>query len=178
MAFEGGLIGLLISSIFSSAEKALYAFPLTMIPQMLLAGLLIPVSPLNPFFVKQVDNHVMVQEAPREIVPGSMAPFLRYGLSPLMVSRWGLEALNDLYIHDNEKYSYFLLNQVSITLHPNDSAQARARLEMLSAGVAPPAKAIETSNAFLEYLAILSGFSLLFIGATAATLKHKGRHAS
>ena len=178
MAFEGGLIGLLISSIFCSAEKALYAFPLTMIPQMLLAGLLIPVSPLNPFFVKQVDRRITIQEAPREIVPGSMAPFLKYGLSPLMVSRWGLEALNDLYIHDDEKYSYYLLNQVSITLHPNDSAKARARLEKLAAGVAPDAKAGETGNAFPQYLAILSGFSLLFITATAATLKHKGRHAS
>jgi hypothetical protein len=94
-----------------------------------------------------------------------------------MVSRWGLEALNDLYIHDDEKYSYYLLNQVSITLHPNDAAQARARLEKLAAGMTP-AKACETGNAFGEYLAILSGFALLFIGATAATLKHKGRHAA
>lgn len=178
MALEGGLIGLLISSIFSSAEKALYAFPLTMIPQMLLAGMLIPVSPLNPFFVRQVDNHIIVQQAPSEIVPAAMTPFLRYGLSPLMVSRWGLEAINDLYIHDGEKYSYVLLNQVSITLHPNEAAQARARLEMLAAGVTPAGKASETNSAFPQYLAILGGFALLFIGATAATLKYKGSHAN
>jgi ABC-type multidrug transport system ATPase subunit/pSer/pThr/pTyr-binding forkhead associated (FHA) protein len=178
MAFEGGLIGLLISACFSSAEKALYVFPLTMIPQLLLAGLLIPVSPLNPFFVKQVDNHIVVQQAPAEIVPGAMTPMLKYGLSPLMVSRWGLEALNDLYIHDNEKYSYYLLNQVAVTLHPNDSVQARTRLERIAAGLAPDAKASEPGSAFLQYLGILGGFALLIIGATAATLKYKGSHAS
>src|SRR5208282_4042318 len=100
-----GLIGLLISSIFSTAEKALYVFPMTMIPQLLLGGLLIPVSALHPFFVHQVGNQITVQQAPPEIVPGAMTPFLKYALSPLMVSRWGLEALNDLYIHDNEPYS-------------------------------------------------------------------------
>jgi hypothetical protein len=178
MAFEGGLIGLLISAFFSTAEKALYVFPLTMIPQLLLAGLLIPVSPLNPFFVKQVDKHIVVQQAPAEIVPGAMTPVLRYGLSPLMVSRWGLEALNDLYIHDNEKYSYYLLNQIAVTLHPNDSAQARARLERLAAGQAPDPNASEPGSAFPEYLAILGGYSLLLIIVTAATLKYKGSHAS
>jgi hypothetical protein len=145
---------------------------------MLLAGMLIPVSPLNPFFVRQVDNHIIVQQAPSEIVPSAMTPFLRYGLSPLMVSRWGLEAINDLYIHDGEKYSYVLLNQVSITLHPNEAAQARARLEMLAAGSASAGKTSETSSAFPQYLAILGGFALVFICATAATLKYKGSHAS
>ena len=178
MAFEGGLIGLLISSLFSSAEKALYVFPLTMIPQLLLAGLLIPVSPLNPFFVRQVDKHIVVEAAPPEIIPGSMTPLLKYGLSPLMVSRWGLEALNDLYIHDNEKYSYYLLNQISVTLHPHDAAQARARLERIAAGGAPAAEASETASAYPQYLAILAGVSLLLTGAIAGTLKFRGRHAS
>jgi hypothetical protein len=179
MAFEGGLIGLLISSLFSSAEKALYVFPLTMIPQLLLAGMLIPVSPLSPFFVRQTaPNHIEVQQAPSEIVPGPMTPFLRYALSPLMVSRWGLEALNDLYIHDNEKYSYYLLNQIAITLHPNEAAVARARLERMAAGLPPDPKDKDSGSAFLQYLAILAGFSLLFVGATAGTLAYKGKHAS
>jgi ABC-type multidrug transport system ATPase subunit/pSer/pThr/pTyr-binding forkhead associated (FHA) protein len=178
MAFEGGLIGLLISSTFSSAEKALYVFPLTMIPQLLLAGMLIPVSPLNPFFVRQAGTHIEIQQAPAEIVPASMTPFLRYGLSPLMVSRWGLEGLNDLYIHDNEKYSYYLLNQISITLHPNEAAQARAHLERVAAGLPPDSNDRESGSAFPQYMAILGGFSVLFIGATAAVLRYKGNHAS
>jgi ABC-type multidrug transport system ATPase subunit/pSer/pThr/pTyr-binding forkhead associated (FHA) protein len=177
MAFEGGLIGLLISSLFSSAEKALYVFPLTMIPQLLLAGLLIPVSPLHPFFVKQVDRHIVVQAAPAEIVPGAMTPFLKYGLSPLMVSRWGLEALNDLYIHDNEKYSYALLNQISLTLHPHDAAQARARLEKIAAGGAADPEPAESGSAYPQYLAILAGISLLLTGTIAVTLKYRGSHA-
>jgi hypothetical protein len=53
LTIEGGLIGLLISSIFSSAEKALYAFPLSMIPQLLLAGMLIPVTTLHPYYPVQ-----------------------------------------------------------------------------------------------------------------------------
>jgi len=178
MAFEGGLIGLLISSLFSSAEKALYVFPLTMIPQLLLAGMLIPVSTLNPFFVRQIDKQIVIQQAPPEIVPAAMTPFLRSGLSPLMVSRWGLEALNDVYIHDNERYSYYLLNQISITLHPHETEQARARIERLAAGLPPLSKDSENSSAFPQYLAILGGFSLLFIATTAATLKYKGSHAS
>jgi ABC-type multidrug transport system permease subunit len=177
MAFEGGLIGLLISAVFSSAEKALYVFPLTMIPQLLLAGMLIPVTVLSPFYVQQAGSHVVIQQVPPEIVPGAMTPVLKYALSPLMVSRWGLEALNDLYIHDKEKYSYYLMNQIAITLHPNDSRQARARLERLAAGL-PPGETGETGSALVQYLGILGGFCLLFIGATAATLKFKGRHAS
>jgi ABC transport system ATP-binding/permease protein len=177
MTVEGGLIGLLISAIFSTAEKALYAFPLTMIPQLLLAGLLIPVSPLKPFYVQfSPDHHMVVKQAPPEMLIGAMTPALKYGLSPLMVSRWGLEALNDLYIHDNEKYSYYLMNQIAITLHPNDAAEAQAALEMQAKGAAPPNS--QSHDAFMQYLAILGGFAALLIFATAAALKQKGSHAS
>jgi uncharacterized membrane protein YqaE (UPF0057 family) len=179
MTVEGGLIGLLISSVFSTAEKALYAFPLTMIPQLLLAGLLIPVTPIKPFYVHRLpDNHIVVKQAPPEMILGAMTPTLKYGLSPIMVSRWGLEALNDIYIHDNEKYSYYLLNQVAITLHPNDAAEAQAALEMQAKGMVPPSDHRESHNAFSRYLAILGGFAGLFTLATAAALKHKGSHAS
>jgi ABC-type multidrug transport system ATPase subunit/pSer/pThr/pTyr-binding forkhead associated (FHA) protein len=181
LTFEGGLIGLLISSIFSTAEKALYVFPLTMIPQLLLAGLLMPVAPIVPFFPRLVDHHVAIEEAPPEMAQPAMTPFLRYVASPLMVSRWGLEGLNDLYIHDNEKYSYYLLNFTYITLHPHDAAQARARLERMQM----PAKAGsfhdetgETESAFPAYVAILGGFALLLASATAVALKWKESHAS
>jgi ABC-type multidrug transport system ATPase subunit/pSer/pThr/pTyr-binding forkhead associated (FHA) protein len=179
MTVEGGLIGLLISSIFSTAEKALYAFPLTMIPQLLLAGLLIPVTPLKPFYVQMSpDNHIVVKQAPPEMIVGAMTPTLKYGLSPLMVSRWGLEAVNDLYIHDNEKYSYYLMNQIAITLHPNDAVEAQAALEMQAKGEMLPSDRPESRSAFPRYLAILGGFAGLLVLATSAALKHKGSHAS
>ena len=53
-----------------------------------------------------------------------------------MVSRWGLEALTDLFIHDNKDYSFPLLNAVASTLHPQDAARIRAHLEkMRSQGI-------------------------------------------
>ncbi len=179
MTVEGGLIGLLISSLFSTAEKALYVFPLTMIPQLLLAGLLIPVVTLKPFYpVIQPDNRVEIREVPSQLVPSGMGPVLRYGLSPLMVSRWGLEALTDLFIHDNKDYSFPLLNAVASTLHPQDAARIRAHLEkMRSQGISAAGPFPETPNAFPQYLAILGGFAVLFLGATAFVMKWKESHA-
>jgi ABC-type multidrug transport system ATPase subunit/pSer/pThr/pTyr-binding forkhead associated (FHA) protein len=179
MSIEGGLIGLLISSVFSTAEKALYVFPLTMIPQLLLAGLLIPVITLKPFYpVVLPENRVEVREVPPQLVPSGMGPALRYGLSPLMVSRWGLEALTDLFIHDNKDYSFPLLNAVSITLHPGDAARVREQLErMRTQGVAAAGPLPETANAFPQYLGILGVFALVFLGGTALALKWKENNA-
>src|SRR5262249_28960220 len=87
LGVQGGLIGLLISAIASSAEKALYAFPLTMIPQLLLAGLLIPVSVLHPFYPRLVNDRWQVAEVPHELQQKSMGKAFRYGLSPLMAGR-------------------------------------------------------------------------------------------
>jgi len=83
LTLVGGLTGLLISSIFATAEKALYVFPLTMIPQMLLAGLLIPVNTIHPFYaVEQPNQQVELQALPATLVPTGMSPALKYGLSP------------------------------------------------------------------------------------------------
>jgi ABC-type multidrug transport system ATPase subunit/pSer/pThr/pTyr-binding forkhead associated (FHA) protein len=179
MTIQGGLIGLLISSVFSTAEKALYAFPLTMIPQLLLAGLLIPVVTLKPFIpVLLPNNRLEIQQLPAVLAPAGMGPVLRYGLSPLVVSRWGLEAISDLYIHDNKEYSFPILNYVSITLHPNDASQMRAQLEKIQVGgSAAAAEWNETPNAFLGYLGILAGFAVVLIGATALALKGKESRA-
>jgi ABC-type transport system involved in multi-copper enzyme maturation permease subunit len=176
MTIEGGLIGLLISAVFSTAEKALYVFPLTMIPQLLLAGLLIPVVTLKPFYPMVLpDNRLEIREIPAQLVPTGMGPVLRYGLSPLMVSRWGLEAITDLYIHDNNPtYSFSLLNAVSSTLHPGDAPRIRAHLEKMQAqGIAAAGPIPETPNAFPQYLGILGGFAVLSLAATAIALKRK-----
>ena len=184
MTIEGGLIGLLISSVFSTAEKALYVFPLTMIPQLLLAGLLIPVVTLKPFYpdrdaLRENPPRVVVREVPSIMVPTGRSQILRYGLSPLMPSRWGLEAITDMYIHDKDGYrdggyGFALLNSVYSTLHPGDAARIRAHLEKMQAqGIANAGPLPETSNAFFQYVGILGGFAVVFLGATALALKRK-----
>jgi ABC-type transport system involved in multi-copper enzyme maturation permease subunit len=48
VAVNGTLIGLLISSLVSSPEKALSLFPLVLIPELLLCGLFLPVKQIQP----------------------------------------------------------------------------------------------------------------------------------
>jgi ABC-type multidrug transport system ATPase subunit/pSer/pThr/pTyr-binding forkhead associated (FHA) protein len=47
VAVNGTLIGLLISSLVASPEKALSLFPLVLIPELLLCGLFLPVNPIQ-----------------------------------------------------------------------------------------------------------------------------------
>ncbi|SNT19540.1 ABC-type multidrug transport system, ATPase component [Granulicella rosea] len=161
MGIQGGLIGLLISAIASTSERALYTFPLVMIPELLLAGLLIPVHSTAPAAnVSAVPGLVM--QLPYE-GGRQMNGFLADGLSPLMVSRWGLEAMRDLYVHDAiarplhggyaetialaakagvtsipsalrppADYRYPLLSSISSTFHPNDMRDALRPLPPLA----------------------------------------------
>jgi hypothetical protein len=183
LTIEGALIGLLISAVCSTAEKALYAFPLTMIPQLLLAGLLIPTATITPFYpVQSAGGQVVaIQQLPR--TPAMIKP-LAYGVSPLMVSRWGFEGLCDLYMHDREPgtelrkgYSYQLLSAVAITLHQDDSADARAELDgTLARGGNSTMPVQQDSNTFGWYVAILGAFALVFITAIGVALKRKESH--
>jgi len=177
LTLVGGLMGLLISSVFSTAEKALYVFPLTMIPQMLLAGLLIPVNTIHSFYaVERPNQQVELQELPAALIPTGMTPALKYGLSPLMVSRWGLEGIADLYIHDGEKYSYLLLNNIYTSLHPDELAKARAEAERKIREADPrPAKLGPT--AFWRYFGIVAGYGGLLIGGIIIALRRKEHHA-
>jgi ABC-type multidrug transport system ATPase subunit/pSer/pThr/pTyr-binding forkhead associated (FHA) protein len=181
MTIEGALIGLVISAVCSTPEKALYAFPLTMIPQLLLAGLLIPTAAITPFYPVQSTGGQIVEIRELSTTPG-MIKTLAYGVSPLMVSRWGLEGLSDLYVHDHEQgtalrkaYGYQLLSTVAITLHQDDSADARAELEGTVAGGAATIPAQRYST-FGEYVGILGVFALVFITAIAGALKRKESH--
>jgi hypothetical protein len=103
-------------------------------------------------------------------------------LSPMMVARWGLEGLADLYVHDPISgqaldYRFPLLSSVAITLHPEDASQARTRI------ASPPgqeacsyeffrAENLKDRNAMPQYLLIQGGFILLMIAATAIAI-HK-----
>jgi ABC-type multidrug transport system ATPase subunit/pSer/pThr/pTyr-binding forkhead associated (FHA) protein len=48
VAVNGSLIGLLISSLVSTPDKALTLFPLVLIPELLLCGLFLPSAPVDP----------------------------------------------------------------------------------------------------------------------------------
>jgi len=175
VGIQGGLIGLLISAIASSAEKALYAFPLTMIPQLLLAGLLIPVIPLHPFYPKIVNDQIQVVDVPAELQQRGMGKTFHYVLSPLMPARWGLEGLADLYIHDNERYSFALLNSVAITFHPDDARAMRTALEQSTGGENLPS----SPPATLKYLGVLGIFMVVMSAGVGLALvrKEKTAHA-
>lgn len=173
LGIQGGLIGLLISAVASSAEKALYAFPLTMIPQLLLAGLLIPVTPLHPFYPRIVNDRIQVVDVPAELQQRGMGKTFHYVLSPLMAARWGLEGLADLYIHDNERYSFALLNSVAITFHPGDAQTMRAAITQNSPGENPPS----SPPATLDYVGVLGIFTVLMSAGVAFALVQKEKKA-
>ncbi len=56
VAVDGGLIGLLISSLVNSPDKALALFPLALIPELLLAGLFLPVNRIQPIIPITVEQ--------------------------------------------------------------------------------------------------------------------------
>ncbi len=56
VAANGSLIGLLISSLVSTPEKALTLFPLVLIPELLLCGLFLPVRPIQTIIPVTVEQ--------------------------------------------------------------------------------------------------------------------------
>lgn len=184
--WNGALLGLLISALVKRAETALLLFPVTLIPQLLLAGLFIPVHALHPFYarVNAGNGQVQIISLPPEISPGGMNGPLRWGLSPLMASRWGLEGLADLYIHDGRPHSLRLADAISISLHPQDGAHLRAWISGLKTapGDAPPsAMVVLGESAFAAYFGILLIFAAIMIAGITFALRwqssRQGTHA-
>jgi ABC-type multidrug transport system ATPase subunit len=67
VAANGSLIGLLISSLVTTPEKALTLFPLILIPELLLCGLFLPVRPIQtiiPITVEQLIEGKMFAQPP------------------------------------------------------------------------------------------------------------------
>ena len=75
VAVNGSLIGLLISSLVSTPEKALTLFPLILIPELLLCGLFLPVRPIQtiiPITVEQLlEGKLFAQPEAKAGKPGS-----------------------------------------------------------------------------------------------------------
>jgi len=173
LTLEGALIGLVISSLASNPEKALYIFPLALIPQLLLAGLFIPVQkPENVYMFMEVGGQ-QVRKSDNHNLPVGMQPLLHYVASPLMVGRWGLEALCDLYVHDYEKYSYLILDGVTISLHSGEFRRADRHFN--ASGNSSSSIGSDVDTALPAYLAVLTLFAAVMIGTTGLALKLKDR---
>ncbi len=201
MTLQGALLGLVISALARTSAQAMYIFPLALIPQLLLAGLLIPMESRHPFSVvkagetqqctaaKAAAQGYCLEDAPRWTLQERMPAVLRYGPASAMVSRWGLEQLSDLYAHDfqedagnleNYRYSFENLGAVSVTAHPGDEAQARKTVEDLISGRITPTQvaAAPREDSAPFYLAIQFAFAAGMLGITAALLKQKDRRSS
>jgi ABC-type multidrug transport system ATPase subunit/pSer/pThr/pTyr-binding forkhead associated (FHA) protein len=177
VTFHGALLGLLISAWAPTAERALFVFPLVLIPQLLFAGLLIPVKDFTQHIPLKAPNAGW-QDNPL----GGMSAPIRYGVAPLIVSRWGVEALGDTYIHDrkfgldpadNRRYSADLLSYFSFTFHDHDLLKdVQAYKEEFDRTGARP---LPTASALPTYLGILGGMACVMIAWISVVLKLRDR---
>jgi hypothetical protein len=108
--------------------------------------------------------------------------------SALVVSRWSLEALADLYTHDQmfnfqserEHYSFAIPLVISVTRHPRDNEDVRniAKFEMSQKNTRTPFEVPqlrETSPDTWFYFSILAGYAAAMVGFIAIFLKRKDR---
>lgn len=177
LTLEGALIGLVISALSPKPDTALFIFPLALIPQLLLAGLFLPVQkPVQVYLFKDVQGHEMVGPN-KDFLPQGMQPILRYGASPVMVGRWGLEALADLYVHDYKKYSYQILSAVTISLHDKEFKQADKYIPEYNKSDEHTVTISDSDSetSLLAYLSVLGLFAVVMTAATAVALKQKDR---
>ncbi|MGH9468090.1 MAG: ABC transporter permease, partial [Terriglobales bacterium] len=195
LTIQGGLIGLLISALASSAEQALYAFPLVMIAELLFAGLLVPTAPLHPFYADaqvapsgQVERLVMHDQPGWLPLVPPMPPRLRRTMAAVMVSRWGLEGVANLYSMDLGElpscldaqqsgaeanfcgYSLALTDLVAFTFRPSANHDARVYTAALSSQLGSPDGAgdlpqLPASPAETNYLLVQVRFVLLMVAA-------------
>jgi hypothetical protein len=194
MTMQGALIGLLISALARNADWALSVFPLALIPQLLLAGLLVPVQQRQPFNIVKVGESrtctdavapfgMCTEDAPRWTLAPQMPAVLRYGASPFMAARWGLEAISEMYIHDyvddtanlqNYGYSFEDLGAVSVTFHSDDQFRIRAAVDQFlqDHDVSKLAGRGRQSD-LMPYAAVLGGFAVIMLMLTMAALKRK-----
>jgi ABC transport system ATP-binding/permease protein len=190
MTMEGVLIGLLISALARTPDRAMYLLPLVLIPQLLLAGLLMPIAKRHPFNLVKAGSTAQctvaaaptsglcLEEAPVWSLQEEMPKALAVGVSPLMVSRWGLEGLSDLYSHDYEsgdlaasRYSFENLGAVYVSLHPQDEQQARQRMQAIVAGKSLKDLPSGPESVFYEYCLILGGVAVMMSLLIAFALK-------
>ena len=180
LTLHGALIGLLISATASNPEKALYLFPLALIPQLLLAGLFVPVSKVPQHFDPRPKAFEFNCVQPGD-PPHTMGRFLGSWISPLIVGRWGLEAFADLYLHDYKfgpgqpagdyPYSLWIIRSVSVTLHKDEAEDACQYLKSLTT----PDRRMGQGPAAGYYACILVGYALVMISLVTWAMKRKDK---
>ena len=87
-----------------------------------------------------------------------MGPFLR-ALSALCVSRWGFEAIADVYLHGEHgrrDYAYGLANAVHVSLHPEDARRLRRRLVEPEAAESPLPWQASYAGVLMLFVAIMT----------------------
>lgn len=200
MTMQGVLLGLLISAVARNADWALYVFPLALIPQLLLAGLLIPVEQLHPFNIvkagetpgcteRVAPNGYCREDAPAWTLSPRMHAALRYGAAPLMAARWGLEALSDLYVHDYSAdphnlqaygYSFQALGAVHATFHADDEFRIRNDVDALLSGDITAGQLGERGRPpeLARYAGVLGGFAFGMLALIMVGLQRKDNEAS
>lgn len=200
MTMQGALLGLLISALARNADWALYVFPLALIPQLLLAGLLIPVEQRHPFNIVKVGetagctervapNGFCREDAPAWTLSPRMPALLRYGAAPVMAARWGLEALSDLYVHDYSVdphnlqaygYSFQVLGAVHATFHEDDETRIRNDVDALLSGEINATQLGQRGRApeVARYAGVLGGFAFVMLAFIMVALRRKDHETS
>jgi len=189
MTFHGALLGLLISAWAPTAERALFVFPLVLIPQLLFAGMLIPVQTFSLYFPPKAPHGVWYSNS----LTG-MPKSISNSVGALIVSRWGVEALGETYAHDNKfgpveyvaetlkdpknigelpdnsHYSFDILNSLTFTFHDRHDAKndINSYAAVHESTGTPP---VPTPPGLPAYFEILGGMAVAMIGGTAIVLK-------
>jgi hypothetical protein len=176
IALQGALLGLLVSAVAPDPKTALTLLPMILIPQILLAGSIIPIKAQPVFFV---DSQAKVtRDLPKDLLPSPMHPVLGFAITPFVAARWGLEALAEVYAHDYSEslqppeYSYEIVNSIFISRHPGDLAALRKYTD----GLLSPSMRIKvqrTPSALGGYIAILLLFAVSMTGLLYLAMMRK-----
>ncbi len=211
LLYLGGVAGgLAISAMVRSAAAAMAAVPLVMFPQILFAGLLVPVGDVPmilPYTAQEIVARDQIEGANMErlrrlasdpLAGGAAAVEIgdegretmrrftsvtegRRGvaaISAVMASRWGLEALTHLFVHDpfelraegsDAYYQYQLHNTIYLSLY--SAAERQELRERLLSGEA--ASGGQPPRVFPMYLAILANHLLVLVWAALYALHRR-----
>lgn len=205
VAVNGILIGLSLSAAVATPEKALMIFPLLVIPQLLLAGLIVPLGNVQTVFPISIDQALgeRVTESVREgLAKGvrglpldkgdkkQMSEFListepSVGIAILsypMVARWAMEGLAHRYIHDEfqpasngQATNYYQYKLYNAIYLALHNHAERATLMERFKQGASPSETELKEKHDLVYVGILTGFIVLMTALVLALVSRRAK---
>ncbi|MBI4469260.1 MAG: FHA domain-containing protein [Acidobacteria bacterium] len=205
VAVNGVLLGLSLSAAVTTAERALMIFPLLLIPQLLLAGLIVPIGPIQAVMPIEIDDALgrrlkqQVGEALSKGVRGlsieetSRSRISQFLLTPEpspsvtalsmpMVARWGLEALAHPFVHDEfgAAAGSDAAPRPQYLLHNAiyltlHSAEERSALWQRLRDGSPQSDLERGERNDLTYLLTLAGFTVLMTGLAMLLVYRRDR---